>query len=148
MSCQSVQQDLSAIADGELGMSPAIQRHLEACPECAGAAGEIQLLSRVLEVPAEAFGSDPNFVARFRLRLDQSLGMPALWWRSLALRMVPLSLAAVVVAFLFGGDPASTEALGELERDVLATGSPNPDEPLELADWTVAWLGQPMEDSP
>jgi len=42
MTCETVQAELSALADGELALEAAaeVQRHLEACQACAGAYSE------------------------------------------------------------------------------------------------------------
>ncbi len=127
----------------------AIARHLETCDRCRTELDAIAQISRLLAVAEDTVRADPNFLPRFRQRLDRALGTSAETWRRLALRLAPFSVAALVAAVaVVVVEPSMTETFFELERRVLATGSPSGAEIASANDWTADWVAGPLSQPP
>ena len=86
MKCQIAQEQIVAAAYGELAEEQAheLERHMAACPECAGE--REQLLSlKALADAHPVLEPDANLVARARLKLDEALNAlpPRRWYNRL-----------------------------------------------------------------
>lgn len=99
MSCERWEPLLSRYIDDELTGSEAssVEKHLESCAACREELASFRELSHVISTTTEP---DPFFVSRFRARRDEVLGQDATWlfWRRLAVRLMPLAAAALLAA--------------------------------------------------
>jgi anti-sigma factor RsiW len=99
MSCERWEQLLSQYIDGELAGSAvsSVEEHLEGCASCREELASFRELSEMLSTRMEP---DPYFVSRFRARRDEVLGGDGmgLFWRRLAVRLLPLAAAALLAA--------------------------------------------------
>ncbi len=125
MTSGHVEPMLSAYLDGELTTQDrhAVRAHLDACEACRTELASLQSLSTLLAAEVEP---DPGFLARFRANRDRVIenAMPWLVWRRLALRLVPVAMAAIVVALAVLGLSSTQEALLDLEARALGSSSP------------------------
>ena len=112
-SCREWTPLLSAHLDGELSgeREAGLREHLDACAACRR---ELESIRRVAEMMAARTEPDPYFLTRFRARrAEEALRVP---WRMLALRLVPLCLAALLGGGLAIWSSLGGNGLGELER--------------------------------
>ncbi len=114
--CQTTRPLLSALRDGELPEERAslLREHLESCDDCRQELHSIREVVRLLEARTEP---DPHFLTRFRARrAEDSLRLP---WRMLALRLVPLCLAALLGGGLAVWTSLENNGFDALEAAVL-----------------------------
>jgi len=99
MSCKPWEPLLSRFLDGELAGSEktGLEQHLETCRTCREELASFRELSSVLATHTEP---DPFFVTRFRARRDEEQGAAGtpLIWKRLAVRLLPLAVAALLGA--------------------------------------------------
>jgi anti-sigma factor RsiW len=99
MNCEHWGPLLSQYVDGELtgAERTSVEEHLESCAACREELASFRELSRMLSTRTEP---DPFFVSRFRARRDELMGGDATWlfWRRLAVRLMPLAAAALLAA--------------------------------------------------
>jgi len=116
--CKRWRPLLSAFHDGELpeDQASSLRAHLDSCAACRE---ELASIREVADLLSARTAPDPYFVARFRARrAKQSSPLP--WsWRTLALRLLPLSLAALIGAGLAVWMSLERNGFGELESGVL-----------------------------
>jgi anti-sigma factor RsiW len=126
MSCERWEPFYSAFLDGELPAADreAFGEHLTTCSACREELESLHSLSQVLSVGPDLPEADLGFIARFRVRREKEFGSagPRLFWRWLAIRLVPLAAAAILVAIAAVWVSESEEALTELEARELGNG--------------------------
>ena len=139
MSCERWGPLLSRHIDDELAGSEAssLEKHLESCAACREELASLRELSNMLSTQTEP---DPFFVSRFRARKDELLGQDASWlfWRRVAVRLLPLATAAMLAAVALmllspvdsGLEELETMALGD---GIIVIGEEEPPRMLELA---------------
>lgn len=120
MKCAEARTLLDVVHDGESVHSGPLHEHLDKCSTCAAELAALRRLSTLLAVPVEE--PDPSFLVRFRQRRDELRGSAAAW-RWLAVRLVPLSVAAALGAAVavLAARPAPGE-LRDLEAQALRSG--------------------------
>ncbi len=115
-SCRTWGPLLSALHDGELPeeQESALREHLESCVACRQQLDSVREVAGLMAAQTEP---DPYFVTRFRTRqAEDSLRLP---WRMLALRLVPLCLAALLGGGLAVWTSLEGNGFGDLEAGAL-----------------------------
>jgi anti-sigma factor RsiW len=148
MSCPKDPSNLSAWLDGELDVpeSDEIERHLARCSSCSGLVEELREMGSAIGVELPP---DPGFVVRFRERRDAVSIAPWWTWRQLALRLVPVALGALLLAWLAVSSARPGADLQTLEVEAL--GNPtsfDPDAPLAAEPVLSIALGPFPEEVP
>ncbi len=98
MSCPGMHEQLHAYVDGELDLvhTLAVEQHLQSCPACARACGEIRELSAVLRAGLPRLPAPENLRTSVRAALRQSQRTPLLarraMWLAVAASLVVLTL--------------------------------------------------------
>jgi anti-sigma factor RsiW len=91
MKCQLVQEQIVSATYGELAEEQAneLERHMAACPECAGEHEQLLSLKAIAEAHP-VLEPDANLVARARLKLDEALNAlpPRRWYDRLGQRIM------------------------------------------------------------
>jgi anti-sigma factor RsiW len=99
VNCQAAEPWLSAFLDGEVAASEqdALSAHIDDCDACTRRLAELRGLSWLLAAPV---AGDPGFLVRFRERRDRERSGWAVEgaWRWLAVRLLPVALAALLAA--------------------------------------------------
>ncbi len=123
MACERWEPLLSQFLDNQLAPSEkaALDRHLGECRRCREEMAAFRELSSLLSAQTEP---DPFFVARFRARRDEVHGGEGSWllWRRLAIRLLPLAVAALLGAAVTVWLSVEEVALSELEAVELGDG--------------------------
>lgn len=123
MTCERWEPLYSSFLDGELSPEDevAFSEHLGHCASCREATESLRRVSEMLAVSVEP---NPGFVARFRARRDEEFepAGPGFLWRWLAVRLLPLALAAVAVAVAAVWTSRPELDLRELEASELGIG--------------------------
>jgi hypothetical protein len=101
MNCQQAWREISNYVDGDipLGLRPAMEEHLKACPRCASVLAGVQNVvklygdERMLEVPA-------GFSVRLEKRIERNLiqnfrGRPQ-WWSSWTAWLIPAAALLLI----------------------------------------------------
>jgi anti-sigma factor RsiW len=148
MKCPEEESKLSAWIDGELAASEAraLESHLGDCPSCRGVLQSFRDLRAALGGKLEP---DPGFVVRFRERRDEVSIAPWWTWRQLALRLVPVALGALVLAWLAVSSATPGPDLGAFEVEALGNATSfDPDAPLAAEPVLSIALGPFPEEVP
>jgi anti-sigma factor RsiW len=123
MSCEHWDPLLSQLLDDELEPSEkaGLDRHLGACRRCQEEMAALRRLSGMLATHTEP---DPFFVTRFRARRDELHSGEGSWllWRRLAIRLLPLAVAALLGAAATVWFSLEEKGLSELEARELGDG--------------------------
>jgi anti-sigma factor RsiW len=123
MTCERWEPLLSMYLDGELSASDAsrLEGHLDACGSCREELASFRELSGMLTTRPEP---DPYFLTRFRARRDEELGAEGALqaWRRLAVRLLPLAIAALLGAAAAVWLSMEDAGLVELEARQLGDG--------------------------
>jgi anti-sigma factor RsiW len=150
MTCPRDEAPLSAWVDGELEASEAreVESHVGECASCSSLVQTFHEVRMALRAELEP---DPGFVVRFRERRDEVSIAPWWTWRQLALRLVPVALGAMVLAWLAVSSalPGGGPELQALEVEAL--GNPtsfDPDAPLAAEPVLSIALGPFPEEVP
>ena len=116
MRCERWESLLSPYLDGELSADEgdAVEEHLQSCSDCGKALASMRALSELLSSHIEP---DPYFVVRFRARRRLSMAGEGVWlfWRRLAVRLLPLATAALMGAAAVVWFSTDEPRLSELE---------------------------------
>lgn len=124
MTCRHEQTSISALVDGELDEDVAreVETRVETCPTCRDLAASFRGIRAALS-PALKTDPDPAFLARFRTRRDELSVAPWWTWRQLAMRLLPVTVAALLAAMAVVW--LSTSGAGDLrELEMAAIGDP------------------------
>ncbi len=123
MDCERWGLLLSRYMDSELAGSDVslVEKHLEGCSTCREELESYRELSNMLCARTEP---DPFFVSRFRARKDEVLGQDASWlfWKRVAVRLLPLATAAMLAAVALMLLSPADSGLEELETMALGDG--------------------------
>ncbi len=125
MTCRHEQTSISALVDGELGEEAAreVEARIEACPACRDLLVSFREMGEKLTDSLET-ETDPGFLVRFRAHREDLSVAPWWTWRQLAMRLLPLTVAALVAAF--GVVWLSLSQPGDLrDLEVAALGDPD-----------------------
>ena len=148
MSCERWAPFYSAFLDGELPVKDreGLREHIKTCSACQEELESLQSLSRTLSVGADSAEADPGFIARFRAKRDEEFGSagPTFFWRWLAVRLVPLAVAAILVAIAAVWVSEREEALTDLEARELGNGFSVVSEEAALQDPVLSIAFEPF----
>jgi anti-sigma factor RsiW len=99
MSCRHEQTSISALVDGELSEEAAreLEARIEACADCRELLASFREMGPTLSNALKT-EPDPGFLVRFRSRRDELSVAPWWTWRQLAMRLLPLTVAALAAA--------------------------------------------------
>ena len=100
MKCQLVQEQIVSATYGELAEEQAneLERHMAACPECAGEHEQLLSLKAIAEAHP-VLEPDANLIARARLKLDEALdALPPRRWYDRLGQLIMNNFASVWAA--------------------------------------------------
>jgi anti-sigma factor RsiW len=123
MTCEQWEPLLSMYLDGELSASDVsrLEGHLDICGSCREELASFRELSGMLTTRPEP---DPFFLTRFRVRRGEEMGVEGTFhnWKRLAVRLLPLAVAALLGAAAAVWLSVDEAGLVELEARQLGDG--------------------------
>lgn len=99
MKCEEVRELMPDLASGLEEVSPALNRHLEGCPACAGKLEKFRQTMALLD-EWQAPEPSPYFDVRLQARLREEMAKPAAGWMGWFRR--PVLAAALTVLMAIG----------------------------------------------